>query len=160
MTLRNPSAGNETLVSRAKHFEAVTRALNLYVGRGRRFSNLDCDRGAGVPERMMESYRQYPDHSDWRPIKPEEFASLICFLGPEFHSKYLAEIASGQGAYWLPEGDGDAASLNTDSAEFNYEYARATDPASEGGPEITPKERQKLRVVASRMGPKAHAVAA
>jgi hypothetical protein len=156
----NDSAGIEPLVSRTKHFEAVTRALNLFVGRGRRYSNVDCERGAGVPARMMESYRQYPEHQDWRQIKPEEFASLICFLGADFHSTYLSQIGSGQGAYWLPEGDGDAAALNTDSAEFNYEYARATDPNSENGPDIGPNERKRLQLVASKMGPKVRAVAA
>lgn len=154
------SAGIETLVSRTKHWEAVSRALNMFVGRGKKFSNADCEAGAGVPARMMECYRQQPIAQEWRPIKPEEFASLICFLGPGFSAAYLAGINSGQGAYWLPEGDGDAAALNTDSAEFNYEYAKAIDPTGPGGPKLVPEEKQRLRVIASRMGPKAQAVAA
>lgn len=154
------AAGIEPLVSRSKHWEAVTRALNMFVGRGKKFSNADCEAGAGVPARMMECYRQQPDAQEWRPIKPEEFASLICFIGPGFSGAYLAAINSGQGAYWLPTGEGDVATLNTDAAEFNYEYSKARDPNSENGPEIGPVERERLRLVASRMGPKAQAVAA
>jgi len=154
------SAGIEPLVSRATHWEAVTRALNLCVGRGRRHSNVDCERHAGVPARMLECYRQQPDAAEWRPIKPEEFASLIKFLGPPFSSAYLDGITSGQGAYWLPERDGDAASLNTDCAEFTFEHAKATDPNGPGGAEILPIERKALSAIAERMQPKTRAVAA
>jgi hypothetical protein len=152
------SAGIEPLVSRNAHFEAVSKALSVFVGRGCRHSYKDVQRGAGIPERMIECYRHHPNHSDWRPIKPEELASLYRFLGPEFTSTYLTEVAE-QSAYWNPEGSGDAHVLNTDCAEFNFEHAKATSPDSPGGPEIVPEEKHRLRLIAARMEPHVHTVA-
>ncbi len=140
------AAGNEPLVSRMRHWEAVTKALNMFVGRGKRFSNKDCEDGAGVPARMMGCYRQKPDTQEWRPLRPEEFASLVCFLGPGFSSAYMAAINSGQAAYWLPEGDPNPGDLAADNADDNAVITRA---ARDGV--FDRQERAELTVVGARM---------
>ena len=158
MTLGNPSAGNELLVSRSAAGNQIADALRLYVGRGRRWTVKQVGNATGVPDRAIECAMCDPDSTDWRRLPPEYLLSLASFLGPEFLTEVLRPTSMG--AYWLPEGDGHAASLNTDSAEFNFEYAKATAPDSPGGPQIVPEERKRLRVVATRMAPKVQAVAA
>lgn len=139
------SAGIECLVSRNAHYEAVSKALNLFVGRGKRYSYKAAERGSGVPERMIEAYRYPPDNEYWRPIKPEELASLFSFFGPDFTTEYLAAVA-GQGAYWLPDADEpDPARMSADSAEDTATIARA---AADG--KFDQDERQQLRVVGQR----------
>jgi len=158
MTSHAASANNEPLVSRNAAGAAIGRALRMRVGRGRRYSVKEVSNHTGVSDRAIECAMCDPDSGDWRRLPQEALLSLMSWFGPEFTSEVIA--ATGQGAYWLPDGEGDAASLNTDSAEFNFEYARATDPNGPGGPEIMPEERQRLRLIASRMAPKVQAVAA
>ena len=74
---------------------------------------------------MLECYRQEPDHEDWRPIKPEELASLFYFLGPDFTTDYLERVAR-QGAYWLPEAGGTPpGEIAADVAEDSAQITRA-----------------------------------
>lgn len=152
------SADISPIISRNAAGTAVCRALRLRIGRGRRYSVKEAANGSGVKDRVIECAMTDPDNTEWRPLPPEALLSLMAFLGPEFTSEAIR--ATGQGAYWLPEGDGDAAALNTDSAEFNYEYAKAIDPLGPGGPKVLPEEKVKLRNIASRMAPKVQAVAA
>jgi len=98
------SAGLSPLVSRNALGDAVAHALSLYVGRGKRYSYKDVQRGAGVSARMIECYKQQSDHEDWRLIKAEELASLSRFLGPEFTTEWLSRVAQ-QGSFWMPEED-------------------------------------------------------
>ena len=117
-----PSAGEGTLVSRSAAGLALSQSLRLFVGRGRRYSYKQIRRGTGIPERMLECYLQEPDHPDWRPIKPEELASLFYFLRADFATDYLERIA-GLCAYEKPEPDamppGDiAADIAEDAAQI------------------------------------------
>lgn len=139
------SAGLCPLVSRNAHFEAVTKALNVFVGRGKRYSYKEVQNGAGIPERMIECYKHLPDHEDWRAIKPEELASLFRFIGPEFTGTYLAAIAD-QGAFWLPTGVEPPGALAADSAEDTAIVTRA---AADG--RFDEGEVPALRVVGLRM---------
>lgn len=100
----NTSAGLVPLVSRNAQGEALSKALRLFVGRGCRYSYKEVERGSGVSARMIECYRHSPEHEDWRPVKPEELASLFRFLGEEFTTAWLEQVAQ-QGAYWLPTTD-------------------------------------------------------
>ncbi len=54
--------------------------------------------------------------------------------------------------------DGDAHALARDGSEYNVEYLRATDPTSEAGPSLSPRERARLADIHRRM--KARKVAA
>ena len=125
MTGAPPSAGEGTLVSRSAAGLALSQSLRLFVGRGRRYSYKEVQRGAGISARMLECYRQEPDHEDWRPIKPEELASLYLFLGPEFTTDYLERVAK-QGAYWIPEGEGAKHDIAADLSESAAKVVRAT----------------------------------
>lgn len=139
------SAGLSPLVSRNDHFDAVAKALNIFVGRGKRYSYKDVQRGAGIPERMIECYKHLPDHEDWRPIKPEELASLFKFLGPEFTSTYLGKVCD-QGAFWLPTGIEPPGAIAADSAEDTAIITRA---AADG--KFDDGEKPALHVVGQRM---------
>lgn len=146
MTQRSNSAGIEPLVSRRAHFSAVSAALKLFVGRGRRFSYKEIQKGAGVPERMIECWRHDMDHEDWREILPEQLASLQKFLGPDFTTEYLSLVAD-QGAYWLPDSeDIPPGALAADSADDNATLAHM---AADG--KFDDKEKPDLKVVGRRM---------
>lgn len=125
MTSGNPSAGVSPIVSRAAAGLALSQSLRLFVGRGRRYSYKQVQRGAGISARMLECYRQEPDHEDWRPIKPEELASLYLFLGSDFTTDYLERVAR-QGAYELPEPDDlSHAEIAADLSEGTAQVMRA-----------------------------------
>lgn len=158
MTVATQSAGNSLLVSRSAAGEKFAHALCLFVGRGKRYSAKEVERGSGVPARMVEAYMVDPDDPEWRQPRLEVVLSIASFLGPEFSSAWLS--LAGQGAHWTPEGQGDDAALNTDCAEFNFAYAQATDKDSPGGAEITELERARLARVARKLAPKAQTVAA
>lgn len=139
------SAGLSPLVSRNAHFDAVTKALNVFVGRGKRYCYKTVERGSGVSARMIEAYRHDQGHEEWRPIKPEELASLFRFFGPEFTTEYLSAIAD-QGAFWLPTGLEPPAVLAADTAEDTAIVARA---AADG--QFDEGEKPALHVVGLRM---------
>ena len=130
MTQGSNSASIEPLVLRSTHYRAISAGLKLLIGRGKRHSFKDVQRGAGIHERMLVAFRHDPDHEDWRKPDPEDFASLVSFLGADFTSKYLEAIGAGQSAYDLPEDDapppGEIAADNADDA------ARLTRMGQEG----------------------------
>lgn len=78
---------------------------------------------------------------------PDDLTSLI--LAP-----FCRHIGTNEGE------DGDEFALNLDCHEFGMEMAKATDPTSDGGSNITHIERARLSGVARRMTPKARRVAA
>ena len=139
------SAAIEPLVRRNQHFFAVGKALRLLVGRGRRYTYKDVQRGAGVPERMLRAFKEDPGHEEFRPIAPEQFASLVVFLGADFTSEYLEGISAGQGAYDLPDEDVPPPGvIAADAAEDSATLSRmAVDGGYSGKPE--------LKVMGSRM---------
>ena len=128
------SAGDGPIVSRSAQALALSQSLRLFVGRGRRYSYKEVQRGAGIPARMLECYRQEPDHEDWRPIKPEELASLYLFLGPDFTTDYLERVAK-QGAYWIPDGDGAKHDIAADLSESAAKVVRAA-TANDSAPDL------------------------
>lgn len=149
------SAGIEPIVSRASHFEAVRKSLDVFVGRGKRYSYKAVERGSGVPARMIEAYRYPLDHEEWRAIKPEELASLFAFFGPEFTTEYLSAVVE-QGAYWLPTGDEpDPARMAADSAEDAAVVTRAA-----ADRRFDDNERQQLKVVGQRKIERGHQLVA
>jgi hypothetical protein len=99
----SPSSANDSLlVSRNSIRENLRDALRLYVGRGRRYSVKELSNGTGVPDRMIECALCEPDDPEYRPLKLEELASLIKFLGAPFASAIMEPC--GLGAFELMEG--------------------------------------------------------
>src|SRR6478736_532560 len=127
MTQRSKSAGIEPNVSRNEIFRAFGSALRLYIGRGKRHSYKDIERGAGVPARMIEAYRYDPSHEEWREPGVDHILSIAGFIGPDFTNEILPLI--GQGSFWLPEdGDPNPGTFAADSSEDATEIVkRASD---------------------------------
>jgi hypothetical protein len=89
----------EPLVTREQIRETIRKGLNLYVGRGRRYSVEELSAGAGVPKRAIEAAKTKIDDENYRPLTLENLASLAKFLKAPFVSIYLE--ASGLGAFEL-----------------------------------------------------------
>lgn len=143
MTGTSNSAGIVPNVSRSKLYEAFGRGLHLFIGRGKRHSYKDVERGAGVPARMIEAYRYELNHEEWREPKIEHIFSIAGFIGPDFTNELLTLI--GQGAFWLPEEDIPPGELAADNADDNAEITRrALDGSFKG-------DEKALSVVGSRM---------
>lgn len=96
------SANNSLLVSRNSLREAIRKALNLYVGRGRRFTVKELSNATGVPDRIIECAKLDPDDPDFRPLREENLASIGKFLGAPFVSIWLETM--GLGAFELMDG--------------------------------------------------------
>ena len=96
------SANNSLLVSRNSLREAIRKALNLYVGRGRRFTVKELSNATGVPDRIIECAKLDPDDPDFRPLREENLASVGKFLGAPFVSIWLETM--GLGAFELMDG--------------------------------------------------------
>jgi len=147
------SAGLCPLVSRNSQGEALAQALRLFVGRGARFSYKELQQGTGIPARMIECYRHSPEHEDWRPIKAEELASLVRFLGPEFTTEWLSRVAQ-QGAFWLPdEDDTPPGAIAADESEDAARISRCAADGDFKGDGVV------LRPVALRMIARGHRLA-
>jgi len=143
MMQRSNSAGIIPNVSRTKLYEAFGNALRLYIGRGKRHSYKDVERGAGVSARMIEAYRHDLDHEEWREPKIEHIFSIAGFIGPDFTNEILPLI--GQGAFYLPEDDMPPGDFAADLADDNAEVTRRAKDGSFKGDE------QALKVVGRRM---------
>ncbi len=145
MTQRSNSASIEPLVRRNEHYRAVSKALQLLVGRGRRYTYKEVQRGAGIHERMLIAFKHDPDHEEWRKPDAEQFASLVKFLGADFTTGYLEGIAAGQAAYDLPDDETPPPGvIAADSAE---DSATITRIASEG----QFAHRPELKTIGTRM---------
>lgn len=96
------SADFEPLVSRNSVREKMRDALQLFAGRGRRFSVVELGLGAGVDPKNIERAMRPVDAGDYRPLKHEELASIAKFLKAPFASAYLE--LSGLGAFELMDG--------------------------------------------------------
>jgi hypothetical protein len=96
------SVNNGLLVSRNTILEMQVKALRLFVGRGRRYSVKELSNATGVKDRCIESAMSDVDNPDFRPLNPENLASIGKFLGAPFVSVYLE--ASGLGAFELMDG--------------------------------------------------------
>lgn len=110
------SANEQLLVSRNSLREAVRKALNLHVGRGRRWTVKELSNATGVPDRIIESAKLDPDDADFRPLREENLASIGKFLGVPFVSIWLETM--GLGAFDLMDGQPPLPSvLTADSAK-------------------------------------------
>lgn len=92
----------EPLVSRAEIGEKVRKALNLYVGRGRRYSVEELSEAAGVKKRSIRAALAPISDDNYRPLTLENLASISKFLKAPFTSIYLE--LSGLGAFELMDG--------------------------------------------------------
>lgn len=91
-----PAAANfSPLVSRSLIGETIRDALHLYVGRGRRYSVKELSAATGVPERCIEAAKCEPDDPEYRPLKLEDLASLMMFLGAPFACAVLEPACLG-----------------------------------------------------------------
>lgn len=138
------SANNTLLVSRNMLRHAISKALNLYVGRGRRYTVKELSNATGVPDRIIESAKLDPENPDFRPLREENLASISMFLGAPFVSMWLETM--GFGAYELTDDEPPlpgilAASDAADTAEI---VSRAADG------EFDAEDREALRAVGHR----------
>ena len=96
------SANIPLLVSRNSFREAISKALNMHVGRGRRWTVKELSNATGVPDRIIECAKLDPDDADFRPLREENLASVGKFLGAPFVSIWLEMM--GLGAFELADG--------------------------------------------------------
>lgn len=147
MTPRYPmadpvSAEMSATFSREQSENAFRAALNLFVGRGRRYSSKQVQIGTGVSHRVIDCFRSYEHgHPDYRPLHMGVQMSLIAFLGPDFTSEWIK--LAGQVAFDKPEGI-DHDEVEDAAREFLATKGRAHHPDSPGGREISDCERDEL----------------
>jgi hypothetical protein len=145
MSDRQNSAGDNTIVSRNAARDRFASALRLYVGRGRRYTAKEMERGTGIPARMIEAFTVDYGLTEHRTPRIEQLLSLAKFLGPEFTTEWLG--LSEQGAFWLPDTDDQPpGALAADNAEDNAKLTRA---ALDGV--FDENEKPDLKVVGTRM---------
>lgn len=146
MTQRNKSADLEPLVSREQAENEFRKALNLFVGRNRRYSVDQLSKGSGVPDRSIECFRSYQHgHSDYRPLHDGHKLSIMKFLGADFTTEWLA--LAGQGAFNLPDADDTPpGALAVDNADDNATLCRAAMDNT-----FDAHEKPVLKVVGQRM---------
>lgn len=138
------SADFEPLISRNALDEQVHDALRLFVGRGRRYSVKQLAKGAGIPERMIESAIAPLDSTEFRPLARENLWSVIAFLRAPFTNELLALVQ--QGAFDLPEGDlPPAARMAADCANDTAHVAEIAADQT-----LTHEDRQTLKLVGQR----------
>lgn len=101
MNCESPSANISLLVSRYSLRGAISRGLNQYVGRNRRYTVKELSNATGVADRVIESAKLDPDDPDFRPLREENLASVSKFLGVPFVSLWLEPM--GLGAFELSE---------------------------------------------------------
>lgn len=135
------------LVSREQAGDAIAKALNLFVGRGRRYTVKELANATGVKDRMIECARLYADNIDHRPLPDWALLSIMRFLGPGFTTTALAP-ADQVASY---AGDTNHDTLAAEALSYGLEHARARHPDSPGGVNITRAENEALDVSADRL---------
>lgn len=85
----------EPLVTREEIRAKVRKALNLHVGRGRRYSVEELSEGAGVPKRCIQAAMTKIDDENYRPLTLENLASIAKFLKAPFVSTFLEPCGLG-----------------------------------------------------------------
>lgn len=135
------------LVSSEQAGNAIAKALNLFVGRGKRFTVKELANATGVKDRMIECAKLYADNIDHRPLPDWALLSMMKFLGPSFTSAAL--VPTEQVAGYESEVNHDT--LAGHALDYASEHARARHPDSPGGVEITPDEDATLDGKADRL---------
>jgi len=134
------SADFGPLISRNSSDEAIARALNLFVGRGRRYSVKDFSAATGIPERMIECAKQDIENSDHRSLAPHLIASAAKFLGPAFINVWLDQCGLAACASAEPNHDDIARA----SLDYAAAYSAARHPDGPGGIAIIASEKRQL----------------
>lgn len=139
--MADENAANFTpLVSREQSGNAMSHAINLFVGRGRRYSVKELANATGVKDRMIECAKLGTENIDYRPLPDWAIASIAKFLGAPFVAKWLGLA----GIVPIDAGELDIDGMAAAAADFAAEYARARSPTSPGGIEIIDEEREPL----------------
>lgn len=145
----NHSADLSPLFSREQSENAFASALNLFVGRGRRYTSKQVERATGISHRRIDCFRSYRSgHPDHRPLDMGAMLSLMSFLGPEFTSEWLAPV--GQVAFHKPDGL-DYDDIEDEARSFLEAKGKAHHVDSPAGRELSPCEREELRNRAIRL---------
>lgn len=133
------------IVSREQAENALRDALNLYVGRGRRYSVTQIASATGVAQRAIECFKSYPcGHPDYRPLHFGAVLSIAGFLGAAFTNEWLR--LAGQGAFDLPDDMPSPGDIAADSSDDSARIVRAAiDGKFDAG------ERRDLPAVGARM---------
>lgn len=155
MTQRSNSADLAPLVSREQAENAFRDAMNLFVGRGRRYNVPQLAKGSRVAERTIECFRSYSfGHPDYRPLHFGHMLSIAAFLGAEFTSEWLG--LAEQGAFDFPDdGDPRPGDVALESAEDTTEIVRR---AADG--KFCGDDRKALKVVGLRKIQRGHQLVA
>lgn len=133
------------LISREQAENEFRKALNLFVGRGKRYSVEQLAKGSGVHRRIIDCFRSYPcGHPDYRRLNFGQVLSMASFLGADFTNEWLG-LAS-QGAFDLPDEEPDPGAVAADNSDDNATIVRAAIDGDFGD-----DERKDLRAVGSRM---------
>lgn len=145
MTRCSDSADLELTVSRERAENAFRDALNLFVGRGRKYSSEQLEKATGVSRRLIDCCRSYPfGHPDCRRLDFGAKLSITAFLGADFTGEWLA--LAGQGAFDLPDADDTPpGAIVADDAD---DHAKLSEAARDG---TFANDSATLKVVGSRM---------
>lgn len=138
------SANESLLVSRNSLRDAIRKALDLYVGRGRRYTVKELSNATGVPDRIIESAKLDADDPDFRPLREESLMSVGKFLGAPFVSVWLETM--GLGAFELM--DGQIPLPGVFAAQDAADTAEIVSRAADG--EFDAEDREALKVVGHR----------
>lgn len=131
------------LVSHEQVENSFWLALRGFVGRGRRHSADEVSRRAGVHRRTLDCYRGYEiGHPDHRPLDQGQKFSIASYIGADLTTEWLRLI--GQGAYNLPDGEGDLDDAALDAGDAAQAVQRARHPNSPGGVAIVSQERAEI----------------
>ena len=106
---------------------------------------------ARIPERTLASYKKGT-------MMPMGAFHALCKVIPDELTSLM--LPDGKHIGTDEPGDGDEATLAREAAGYNVEYLNVTDPHSDGGSAITPRERGNLRDRARRLSAVARKVAA
>ncbi|MGJ0236963.1 hypothetical protein ACQEPB_00380 [Novosphingobium fluoreni] len=137
-----PSAEKSATFSREQAENAFRAALNLFVGRGRRYSSKQVEIATGVSHRIIDCFRSYEfGHPDYRPLHMGAQLSIAGFLGAGFTTELLKP--TGQIAVAIPEGL-DLDEYECQLRDWLRRKGEAHRPDSPGGREIAPCEQDEL----------------
>jgi hypothetical protein len=116
------------LISHSAAWDGWSKALNLFIGRGKRFSGEQASKATGICKTMIYGWRCGEAHDDWRRPHMGHVLSMMAFLGPEFSSELMRDAQ--QGAHWLPDADDTAP--GTLAAEVSEGAASIVRAAADG----------------------------
>lgn len=104
-----------------------------------------------IPERTLRNYMAGA-------MMPVHVFRELCRVIPDELTSLL--MPTGKHVGTDEPGDGDETALAREAAGYSAEYLNSTDPASEAGPALSPRERANLKDRARRLGAVALKVAA